>query len=108
MVVVASAALVGCTSRSSLPPQTPSNPPGSMTTSNLVAPDLVGKTKAQAEQTLTSLGVVSISTTSQNDRSVKPGTVIAQVPAAGEPVSTGTGFELTIASQGGTSSSPST
>jgi beta-lactam-binding protein with PASTA domain len=96
-VVVVALGTVGCSSGSTLPSLTPSEPAASVTAGNLVAPDLVGKTAGQAKATLTGLGVVSVSTNRQTDASAKPGTVIAQVPIAGQVITTGTGFDLTVA-----------
>jgi hypothetical protein len=78
------------------PKSTPSFPVGSI--HNLVAPDLIGDTKPQAEKTLSDLGVVSVSVEVQSSTTAKPGVVISQVPQAGQLISTSTGFDLVVAS----------
>jgi beta-lactam-binding protein with PASTA domain len=61
----------------------------------VTAPDVVGRTQAEAETALTGLGL-TVSITTEHSDSVAAGTVISQAPAAGTQVDPGTAVALIV------------
>lgn len=66
-----------------------------VTVASTTMPDLTGKTRAEALSALASLGLTA-KVYEKSDSSAKAGTVIAQNPAAGEPVTADTAVTLTV------------
>jgi serine/threonine-protein kinase len=74
--------------------------------SGVTAPDVTGKTQAEAAQALEDAGLSVGDVGEAADPDAEPGTVVSQDPAAGEEVDEGTAVALTLSAGPGTAEVP--